>query len=278
MASSTYRDAPLLLNLERKEDGSYGLASTWCNLGHWPQSSFSEACQALARKLGTAVGLSAGDEVLDCGVGYADQCELWTSEYGVLRVVALELYTEHVEAARSRLRTRWLGSVVEVHAGSATALPAAVSAAAAGCDVVLCLDCAYHFDTREQFLQAAGGLLRHGGRFGAVDILPSDVGWGWRRVAQLGVAAACNIPFSNLYGVGEYRASLRRAGLEVTALETLSPQVFAPFAANAALQRQRLGSQLRWSEWGFLHAISAIMGFIARHRLFDAVLVTAERR
>ena len=54
VSSSTYRDAPLLLNLERKEDGSYDLASTWCNLGLWPQSTFSEACRALARRLGAA--------------------------------------------------------------------------------------------------------------------------------------------------------------------------------------------------------------------------------
>lgn len=283
-SSTTYHAAPLLLNLEHAQDGSsFVLASTWCNLGLWPQPTFSEACRALARRLGTAAGLGPCDVVLDCGVGYGDQCELWVSEFGVQRVIALELSVEQVEAARLRLceqqqRSQSLSPTIEIHAGSATAAPAEVVTAAFGCDVVLCLDCAYHFDTREKFFLTAVQMLRNGGRLGMVDMLPSEVGWGWRRLAQYAVAFVCNIPRSNLYSTQQYCETCRRAGLEVTTLETLSLRVFGPFAKNAARQRRLLAGQLRWSEWGFLHLISAMMGFIAKYRLFDAILVTAEKR
>ncbi|KAL1504011.1 hypothetical protein AB1Y20_010426 [Prymnesium parvum] len=276
MASSQcYRDAPILLNLERREDASFHLASTWCNLGLWPRETFAEACRELALQLGRAVGLHASDVVLDVGVGYGDQCALWASEFGVDRVIAVELSAPLAAAAAARLQHLERS---EVHTASATELPPPVVAAASGCDVVLCLDCAYHFDTRRHFVRHAAELLRRGGRFGAVDMLPCDVGWGWRWVAQRVVAAACNIPRANLCGVEEYRETLHRAGLEVTALTSLSARVFAPFAANATRQRRRLAGQLRWPEWVFLCSISFIMDRIARHRLFDAILVTAEKR
>ncbi|KAL3927678.1 MAG: hypothetical protein SGPRY_002717 [Prymnesium sp.] len=275
MASGAcYRDAPLLLNLEVGEEGRWESASTWCNLGLWPSPSFKQACEALATKLGEAVGLSRGDVVLDCGVGYGDQCELWLSGFGVSRIVALEFSSHLADAARRRLLPL---EAIAVHTCSATAIPSEVASAAAGCDAVVCLDCAYHFDTRETFLKQAGSLVRAGGVYGAIDILPTDVGWGIRLLAQAAIAAACNIPRANLYGMREYREALSGGGLELTRFESLSGRVFEPFAEHAAQQRKQLAKQLSWSEWAFLHAISAIMGVIGRYRLFDAVLVTAKK-
>ena len=59
LSASAYGSAPLLLNLEPR-DGSWHLASTWCNLGLWldPGCSYRDACRALARTLGEACVLS----------------------------------------------------------------------------------------------------------------------------------------------------------------------------------------------------------------------------
>ena len=279
LAGTAYRTAPLLLNLERDVAGKWSLASTWCNLGLWPQPSFREACSALARMLGTAVGLSASDAtVLDCGVGYGDQVALWSTEFGARHVIALEISQAHADAASERLSRQRLPGTAEVHAASAVDMPTDVLSRAAGCDVVLCLDCAYHFDTRQRFISTAAALLRPGGRFGAVDMLPLDHGrWGWRRLAQLFVAAACGIPRANLHGPEEYAVQLRRAGLSEVTFSSVGAKVFGPFAANAVAQRDALGGSISWGEWGFLTAVGGLMGAIARYRLFDAVLVTATR-
>ena len=53
---STYRAAPLLLNLERDENKQWRVASTWCNLGLWSggTSRFGAACEKLAVAVGEA--------------------------------------------------------------------------------------------------------------------------------------------------------------------------------------------------------------------------------
>ena len=186
--SSTYRSAPLLLNLERDEaTGRSTLASTWCNLGLWPAqalgqqppasaiTSFRHACAALAHAVGKAAKLAEGEAVLDVGVGYADQTAVWVEEFGVRRVVAFELSEEHVIAAREAQQQGRLPSkeVVELHVGSATTSLAAQmgpQAADSGFDAVLCLDCAYHFRTRAAFLREAATRLRCGGRVAAADL------------------------------------------------------------------------------------------------------------
>lgn len=277
LSEQAYRDAPLLLNLER-DRGAWVASSTWCNLGLWPQASFREACVALARLLGRAVALAPTDFVLDCGVGYGDQLELWCSEFGLRRLVALELSSKLVERARGRLTSLADGCSVTVIAGSAAPMPAEALAAAAGCDAVLCLDCAYHFDTRASFLHSAAAVLRRGGRYGAVDMVPRHVAaWGWKPIAQRVVAAACGIPRANLHSAEAYIDALHAAGFEDVRLEPISERVFAPFALNAVEQRQRLHGVLSRGEWIFLWATAAVMRFIDRHRLFDAVLVTARR-
>lgn len=200
--ATTYAHAPHLLNLEQDPStGRWQLASTWCNLGLWPppgatevpSCSFRRACEALALSLGEAAGLARGDAVLDVGVGYADQTAVWTTHFGVRRVVAVEPSAAHVAAAREAQSSGQLAGkgVVELCVGSADRLddvlrrcgerggrgaggdePAEEDAArAAAFDAVLCLDCAYHFGSRAAFLRAAARAMRPGGRFAAVDLV-----------------------------------------------------------------------------------------------------------
>ena len=199
IVGSTYESAPLLLNLERRKAGegaaaadsaqqhcqpsssAWRLTSRWCNLGLWPASadeaartSFKEACASLAAAVGEAASLGAHDEVLDVGVGYAEQTNFWIERFGVRRVVAVEASLTHVEAAHRAQRDGSLGGsgAVDVIHGSATALAAAVGSSEPSFDVVLCLDCAYHFSTRAVFLRDhAAPLLRPEGRFAAADLI-----------------------------------------------------------------------------------------------------------
>ena len=221
IVGSTYESAPLLLNLERRKAGegaaaadsaqqhcqpsssAWRLTSRWCNLGLWPASadeaartSFKEACTSLAAAVGEAASLGAHDEVLDVGVGYAEQTNFWIERFGVRRVVAVEASLTHVEAAHRAQRDGSLGGsgAVDVIHGSATALAAAVGSSEPSFDVVLCLDCAYHFSTRAVFLRDhAAPLLRPEGRFAAADLIVAtddeddmlDKAWGLTSQSRL---------------------------------------------------------------------------------------------
>ena len=298
--AATYKDVPLLLNLERDAvTGKWRLASTWCNLGLWTAASeaatqpqtFRNACEALALALGDAAGLTRGDAVLDVGVGYADQTALWATHFGVRRVVAVERSAEHVAAAREAQQTgRLAGSgVVELCVGSATNLDALLTTLPPGdstFDVVLSLDCAYHFQTRAEFVRAAARALVPGGRFASIDLLAGDgtsdasSSWVrsiWRRCARRVIAAACDIPSANLYGLAEYKRGLEAAGLRVDTTTRLTERVLSPFAAHAARQRLALAAELAYGQSVSLWLISALFTFVAWCELFEVVLITAHR-
>ena len=237
---NTYEHAPLLLNLELGADGTWRLASTWCNLGLWTTAtSFRSACADLARLLGRAASLGAGDEVLDVGVGYGDQVALWLDEFGVERVVALESSPKIAAAASSALADRAAATVVNENASHLSAR--ALTSAPASFDVVLCLDCAYHFSTRASYIASAAPLLRPAGRFAAIDLLPTAQSrWGLGRLAQGLVALAVGIPWSNLYGEAEYGLTLRSNGLVDVSIRPVDGAVFAPLGVYASEQRRRL--------------------------------------
>lgn len=276
---TAYLTAPQLLNLETRPSGGVHLASTWCNLGLWSQKncSFREACSALARLLARSVGLTHGDTVLDVGVGYADQTELWVREFGVQRVVAVEASPDIVRVARSRLDAR--GLPVTLICAAAPALPDSVrQSQPLGYDAVLCLDAAYHFSTRAAFFAAAAAQLRSGGRFGAVDLVPvAGPRCGWRALAQMAVAVLCGIPRANLQSLGQYAEALRAAGFECDELRPIETAVFAPLAAHAWRQRRELRGQLSLGEHAALAIVGSLMSLVARLNLFHVVVVAARR-
>ena len=283
MTASTYRNAPLLLNLEYdSRTRKFCLGSTWCNLGLWSDSAptFAKAAEALALKLGSAAQLAAGEAVLDVGVGYGDSTQLWATRFRTSRVVGVEISEAQVRAGRERLVP---GAKVELIVGSATALPG-TAIAGAPFDAVLSLDCAYHFRSRATFVRHVASLLADGGRYAAIDILPSpasDGGASWRprlhRSLQRLVALMVDIPAANLHDSAEYATVLGEAGFGDVRFEHISHMVFEPFSRNAHRQRLRLGSELSFGERVFLWAIAFIMGLIAHLRLFDVVVVTAKR-
>ena len=302
MSRVAYASAPLLLNLEPDGHGSFRLASTWCNLGLWPIGpsaplTFRQACEALAVALGRAAGLAEGDAVLDVGVGYADQTSVWATHFGVRRVLAIEPSASHIAAAREAQASGRLagGDVVELRVGSAASIEELLRADAqlkgrdvggACFDVVLCLDCAYHFPSRSAFLQSAARALRPGGRFAAVDLVVASpdersrtLRWRslWRTAARRLVAAACDIPSENLHGVDAYNAALVAAGLQPVGVEVLTARVLVPFAAHATAQRRALATELSMAQALFLRVIAALFAFVAWAELFEVVLIRAAR-
>lgn len=299
IVGSTYERAPLVLNLERASgsEQKWVLGSTWCNLGLWPAgeqaaraTTFQQACAALAHELGKAAGLSErADKVLDVGVGYGDQTATWVSRFGVRRVLALEPSATHVAAARAAQVKGRIPEAVDLRLGSAEEIDAALGAAGdepSSFDAVVCLDCAYHFRSRSRFLLAAGRALRPGGRFAAVDLVSgplavrptSGLSALWRSGARRAVAALCSIPPANLHGLDEYDSALDAAGLRRDTIERITPRVLAPFAEHATRQRLRLGASATFAQALFLRLIAALFAFVARHELFEVVVVCATRR
>lgn len=241
--------------------------SMYVNLGYWEHATtFDEACQALALRLGEAALLGAEDEVLDVGCGFGDQDQLFAEVFGPKSVVGLNITPSQVEVARQRVTA----PRVRFEVGSATAMPFSEGSF----DVVLGLESAFHFDPRSAFLHEAARVLRPGGRLALADVVPRVAPSG--PLAWLGTwvgAALWQVPLANFHDLGTYERHLAEAGFVDVRVEDLSAHVFRPFK-RYAMQRTQ-DPEVRARVHPFLRAVWG-----ADHGRLDAsayLLITARR-
>lgn len=207
-----------------------GEESLYLNLGYWDgQTTYDAACTRLAEVLGVAAGLKAGDELIDCGFGFADQDIYWFERFGLKRITGFNITSSQVAEARRRVAARGLADRIDLREGSATHMPVAD----ASCDKVTALETAFHYDTREDFFSEAFRVLRPGGRLATTDILPLP--GSKQRLLNLGPLGSIGvriarqfwqIPAANIYDRDEYARKLSAAGFSGVRIESIRERVF----------------------------------------------------
>lgn len=251
--------------------------SSWMNLGDWEQArSYPEACEALARRLGRAAGLGPGQRVLDVACGAGDQLLHWRQEFGVAHVHGRELREDCVQHARRRVEARGEQAHITLQVGSATELGALP---AEQFERVVCLDAAYHFDTREAFFREARRVLVPGGRLALTDVaLHQQPGSAAGRLLVEALASACAIPRANLCTVEEYQRCLEVAGYGEVRVECVEEQVLAGFAAFARRHRQQHLRATLGAGWGKVLATGWACGVLSQRQWLRYLVVSAVRR
>ena len=203
----------------------------WLNLGYWKEArTYPDACVAMVELLGTRAGLQPGDEVLDVGVGFAEQDFVLLDRFKLSRVTGIDITPVHIEKGRERVAKRGLQDHIDLRLGSATAMefPDATF------DRVLALECAFHFDTREQFLREAFRVLKPGGSIAIADMLPVP---GKKTSRATAFARKYgHVPEANLYDREEYPRRLSAAGFGDVRVESIRQDVF-PGMAKYSRQR-----------------------------------------
>jgi ubiquinone/menaquinone biosynthesis C-methylase UbiE len=230
--------------------GIYDLLSTgsptehglYLNLGYWRDAStIDEASDALATLAAESGQMGARDTVLDCGFGFGDQDILWAQTLQPKRIIGLNITESQVAIARRRIAEAGLQEQVDLRHGSATEMPIAANSV----DLVVALESAFHFRTRERFFREAWRVLRPGGRLVTADIVPMPavrqrsarlkqrVSWGL-------VASKFAIPDQNVYTLPGYRSLLERCGFQAIAVESIRDQVYAPLHRYLVRHPERL--------------------------------------
>jgi len=198
----------------------------WLNLGYWKEATtHPQACVAMARLLGSAAQLGAGDRVLDVGFGYAEPDMHWVESFGVARIVGVNITPLHVDVARRRVARRGLSERIKLHVGSATYLPFKDACF----DRVVALECAFHFCTRERFFAEAFRVLRPGGTMAVADMLPLP-GANWSGPIRQMRRRLIAIPKENMYDRVTYADKLRASGFENVTVRSIAGNVYPPFA------------------------------------------------
>ena len=165
--------------LQRLAAGDTQLERCFGNHVHWgywkdPNPSkrsalqeFPQAAEALTRLMLDQAPIQAGQSVLDVGCGFGGTIASLNQHWDGLALTGLNLDARQIERARQLVQPR-AANTIEWIVADACALPLAADSL----DVVLAVECIFHFPSRQAFLQEAQRVLRPGGRLVLSDFVP----------------------------------------------------------------------------------------------------------
>jgi ubiquinone/menaquinone biosynthesis C-methylase UbiE len=169
----------ILAELERGPDSLRTIFGKYVHWGYWPDPrradgtphDFARAAQQLTDRMIEAGRVRNGHRVLDVGCGFGGLVATLDERHAGMELVGLNIDPRQLERAKRIVKPRPDNRVAWVE-GDACDMPFDDHTF----DVVLAVECAFHFPSRARFLSEARRVLRPGGRLALCDIVPSRVG------------------------------------------------------------------------------------------------------
>ncbi|UZJ54724.1 hypothetical protein CBS101457_004044 [Exobasidium rhododendri] len=255
----------------------------WLNMGNWQATGdFPTACHHLAMLLYQEAGVYNEASVLDVGHASGDSLLLLASEYSPTILHGVTSLRSHTLRARARMQEQMVRlqglTSLSWHVFHDDAVAFLAQNNGTKYDFILALDCAYHFHTRKDFLNACSSRLNPGGKVALVDLIaahpypkvkssslyftPSpelppptlSKGGHFSLLKHKIITLVSGVPIGNLISVEQYHRDLQDAGFDGVTIKDISHLVFPGFAKF--LKHLGKGDEAPWRGGGRLQTIA----------------------
>lgn len=261
--------------LRALENGNKALELTFghhAHFGYWGPNDradgsledFALAAERLTVHMCDIAGVRDGQRLLDVGCGIGGTIASINTRFNGMSLTGINIDPRQIARAKSRVHARE-GNTIDFVVGDACELPFPD----ASFDILLAVECIFHFPSRERFLAEARRVLRPGGRLCISDNIPQ-----WYVANQLKIMnklmgsylARAIGRMDNTCTAGRYHDLARAAGLTIvheedatrnvmptySAMRTLIPEMgVRPWVGHACIASMEMGARMRSMRYMF---------------------------